>query len=77
MARAGKKPSVDQLAALFGILSDRTRLRIVEMLSRECCSVSAIVEATGRSQPLISHHLRILRESGLAATERKGALTFY
>lgn len=65
------------LSDLFAALSDPTRLRIVELLSQECCSVNAIVEATGRSQPLISHHLRVLRECGLAEGERKGALTYY
>ena len=68
---------VKSVSELFQILSDPTRLQIVELLNDECYSVSALVEATGRSQPLVSHHLRVLRECGVAEGERKGALTYY
>jgi DNA-binding transcriptional ArsR family regulator len=43
----------------------------------DCQSVSAIVEATGLPQPLVSHHLRVLRQQGLARPERRGAYTYY
>ena len=69
--------SLEAVAKLLKILSDPTRLRIIEVLTTECESVSAIVEATGLSQPLVSHHLRVLRNSGLARTERRGAYTYY
>ena len=69
--------SLTMAADLFKALSDPTRLRIIEKLTLECESVSAIVDATGLSQPLVSHHLRILREHGLARTERRGAFTYY
>ena len=68
---------VINLSELFQVLSDPTRLQIVELLNDECCSVTALVEATGRSQPLVSHHLRILRDSGFAEGERKGSMTYY
>ena len=68
---------LETVAALFKILSDPTRLRIVEALTLECESVSAIIELTGLSQPLVSHHLRVLREHGLARAERRGAFTYY
>lgn len=68
---------LDSIAKVFKTLSDSTRLRIVELLNEDCCSVSAIVDATGRSQPLVSHHLRVLRETGLARTERQGARVIY
>jgi DNA-binding transcriptional ArsR family regulator len=45
---------------MIKVLSDPTRLRIIEKLTLECESVSAIVDATGLSQPLVSHHLRVL-----------------
>ncbi|MCL6106905.1 MAG: ArsR family transcriptional regulator [Actinobacteria bacterium] len=43
----------------------------------DCQSVSAIVEETGLSQPLVSHHLRVLREAGLARAEIRGAFNYY
>ncbi len=57
--------------------SDPNRLRVVEALTLDCQSVSAIIEATELSQPLVSYHLRILSEHGLARAERRGAYTFY
>ena len=69
--------SLKNTASLFKTLSDVTRLRIIEALTLECESVSAIIELTGLSQPLVSHHLRVLRDSGLARTERRGAFTYY
>lgn len=68
---------IEIVAKLLKTLSDPTRLRIVEALTMECESVNRIVEVTGLSQPLVSHHLRVLRENGLARAERRGAYTFY
>ncbi len=69
--------SLQAVANLFRTFSDPNRLVIIKGLTLKCESVSAIVERTGMSQPLVSHHLRILREQGLARTERRGAYTYY
>jgi len=69
--------TVEAIADIFKTLSDANRLRILNALSLRCESVSAIVERTGLSQPLVSHHLGVLHESGLARAERRGNLTFY
>lgn len=69
--------SLETAADLFKTLSDPNRLRVVEALTLDCQSVSAIIEATELSQPLVSYHLRILSEHGLARAERRGAYTFY
>ena len=68
---------IDTVAKLLRVLSDPTRLRIVQALTMECESVNRIVEITGLSQPLVSHHLRVLRENGLARPERRGPYTYY
>ena len=68
---------LEAAADLFKTLSDPNRLRVVEALTLDCQSVSAIIEATELSQPLVSYHLRILSEHGLARAERRGAYTFY
>jgi ArsR family transcriptional regulator len=67
----------DAVARLLHGLSDPNRLRIIRELTMDCQSVSAIVDATGLPQPLVSHHLRVLRQRGLARPERRGAYTFY
>ncbi len=69
--------SLETAADLFKTLSDPNRLRVVEALTLDCQSVSAIIEATELSQPLVSYHLRILSEHGLARAERRGAYTYY
>ncbi len=69
--------SLQAVANLFRTLSDANRLAIIRGLTLKCESVSAIVERTGMSQPLVSQHLRILREQGLVRTERRGAYTYY
>ncbi len=68
---------IETIAEIFKTLSDPNRLRIIKALTLDCQSVSAIVEATEMSQPLVSHHLSVLRRRGLARTERRGAYTFY
>jgi DNA-binding transcriptional ArsR family regulator len=68
---------IDLIAELFKTLADVNRLRIVQALTLDCRSVSAIVKATGLSQPLVSYHLRVLSEQGLARAEPRGAYTYY
>ena len=65
------------MAAIFKILADPTRLQLLEAMSLECKSVSRLVAESGLPQPMVSHHLRILRDAGLARAERRGAYTFY
>lgn len=66
-----------ELSRFFKALSEPARLRIVAALSDECRPVSDVVTMTGLSQPLVSHHLRILRESGIARPQRRGSFVYY
>ena len=68
---------VEMIAKIFKTLSDTNRLRIIKAFTMNCQSVSAIVKATEMSQPLVSHHLSVLRKTGLARAERHGAYTYY
>lgn len=70
-------PPVEELARLFKALSEPARLAIVLALSDECRPVSDVVEATGLPQPLVSHHLRILRDAGIARPDRRGTFIYY
>lgn len=67
-----------QPVQLFKILSDETRLAIVMLLreSGELC-VCDICAATAESQPKISRHMAILRESGLVLDRREGKWIHY
>ena len=66
-----------QAASLFGQLGDGTRLRILWLLchSREC--VSNIAAALGLSKALVSHHLQLLKRTGLVVSERVGQEIHY
>lgn len=67
----------EPMAAIFKILADPTRLQLLEAMSLECKSVSRLIAESGLPQPMVSHHLRILRDAGLARAERRGAYKFY
>jgi DNA-binding transcriptional ArsR family regulator len=58
-------------------LSDRNRLRILLLISSGRKSVSAIVEELDLSQPLVSHHLKELKQSLLVKVEREGPFIYY
>jgi len=69
--------SITSVERFFKLLGDGSRLRIVETLARGEASVSEILERTGLAQTLVSFHLRILREAGIVATDRRGPFIFY
>jgi ArsR family transcriptional regulator, arsenate/arsenite/antimonite-responsive transcriptional repressor len=68
------------LAAGFTALADPVRLRVLSMLADaadgEVC-VCEFVAPLGKSQPTISHHLKILSEAGLVHGERRGKWVWY
>jgi len=70
-------PGLSRLQAVFQTLGDANRLKIIEFLGEEERSVSEMVAATGLSQPLVSHHLRILREAGIVESQREGPFVYY
>ena len=63
--------AVKTMGGLLAALGDPIRLGIVELLSRhDRLCVCEIVEAFPVEQPTISHHLRLLRETGLVDVVR-------
>ncbi|MGA2527937.1 MAG: metalloregulator ArsR/SmtB family transcription factor [Acidimicrobiales bacterium] len=64
----------------FMALADPVRLRVLSILAAapagEVC-VCNFVEPLGKSQPTISHHLRILSEAGLVSGDRRGKWVWY
>ncbi len=48
----------------FEVLAEPNRRRILDLLRGEECSVGQLVDGLPVSQPAVSKHLRVLRESG-------------
>lgn len=69
--------NIEQIARLFKILSDTNRLKIISVLGKNKCSVSELINGTGLPQTLVSFHLRVLRDSEMVDTERKGPFIYY
>jgi arsenate reductase (thioredoxin) len=58
-------------------LGDPLRWRIVELLAGEQLCVAHLAEELGAAQPLVSHHLKVLRAAGLIESERYRYWTYY
>jgi DNA-binding transcriptional ArsR family regulator len=72
------RETIADWAELFGLFSDRTRLRILYHLSRcDEMHVGGLCELLGQCQPAVSHHLSRLREAGVITARREGKLRFY
>jgi ArsR family transcriptional regulator len=62
---------------MFAALSDRTRLRLLNLMrDREVC-VCYFVDILGQSQPKISRHLAYLRRAGIVSARREGKWMHY
>lgn len=69
-----------ELARRFAALSDPVRLRLLSLLATSSAGavcVCDLVEPVGKSQPTVSHHLRILREAGLVTSKKRGTNVWY
>ena len=59
------------------VLGDPMRLRIVELLGGEELCVCHLTDELDAAQPLVSHHLKVLRDAGLVESERFRYWTYY
>ncbi len=69
----------ERLLAAFKALADPVRLELLHFLRSQegpTC-VCDIVDRFDKSQPTISHHLKVLREAGLLTQSRAGIWAFY
>jgi ArsR family transcriptional regulator len=66
-----------RLETLFLALADRTRLRLLNLISGGEVCVCFFVEVLAEPQPKISRHLGVLRHAGLAAARREGKWMHY
>lgn len=66
-----------QVAEVFKQISDGTRLRILWLLCHCEQCVSNISAAMEMSDPAVSHHLKLLKKSGLIVSRRDGKEIYY
>lgn len=66
-----------QLADMFRLLGDHSRLKLVMMLEKGGTPASAAAAAAGLSPQLASHHLRLLKAARLVQAVRKGREIHY
>src|SRR5215208_980100 len=71
------KKNEAQSELLFKALADRTRLRLLNLMSAGEVCVCFFVEVLGASQPKISRHLAYLRRAGIVAARREGKWMHY
>ena len=68
------------LAEAFKALGDPVRLRLLSLLATsdegEVCACD-LVEPVGKSQPTVSHHLKVLRQAGLVTATKRGVNIWY
>lgn len=66
-----------ELADMFRLMSDPSRLRIILACLDQPASVGDMAASLGLSPSLVSHHLRLLRAGRLIQAERRGNRVFY
>jgi len=73
--------SIDDQAALFGVLADPTRLKLLRLLAQQrepnALCVNALAYQLGVTQSAVSQHLRVLKSAGLVKGERRGYRIHY
>lgn len=68
---------MEQLLAALRAAGERTRLRLIALLSANELAVNEIGRVLGQSQPRVSRHLKLLCEAGLLERFQEGAYVFY
>ncbi|GAB3261463.1 ArsR/SmtB family transcription factor [Kineosporia babensis] len=71
------EPGLAEAAQLFKILGHESRLWLLRLISAQPSTVGELAERTAMSQPLVSQHLRTLRQGGLVTAVRSGKEVTY
>src|SRR5215210_6364017 len=74
-----KRERAERIAQIAKALADPVRLQLVDVLRKHAGKVCVceLVPLFDLSQPTVSHHLKVLREAGLVASERRGLWAYY
>jgi ArsR family transcriptional regulator len=68
---------VKAASALYRLLGDEARLRLLRVLDKDRFNVKELTGILGLAQSGVSRHLGLLKEAGLVVEERDGAFSFY
>ncbi len=66
-----------EASALFRLLGDEARLRLLRVLARDRFNVTELTGVLGLAQSGVSRHLGLLKDAGLVSEERDGAYSYY
>jgi ArsR family transcriptional regulator, lead/cadmium/zinc/bismuth-responsive transcriptional repressor len=69
--------TIEKVGAIFGMLADPTRARLVFALSREELCVGDLAALLGMTMSAVSHQLRLLRQMDLVKHRKQGRMAFY
>lgn len=73
------RQQADLLARSFAALADPIRLRLLSYIASadgEVCACD-LVKPSGRSQPTVSHHMKILVDAGIVTRDKRGLWVWY
>ncbi len=70
-------PPAPEVAGLFALLADPTRLRLLAALAAGELCVCDLAATTGINRTTVSHQLRTLREGRFVRSRREGRVIFY
>ena len=73
-----KERDAQQLASAFAALSDPVGLRLLSLIAAEgeICACD-LVAPVGKSQPTVSHHLKVLHDAGILTREQRGRWAYF
>lgn len=73
------RAQAERLAGVAKALGDPVRVTLLDVLRRDAGKVCVceLVPLFELSQPTVSHHLKVLRDAGLVASERQGIWAYY
>lgn len=72
-----KQNCLIEMESLFLALSDKTRLRLLNLMRGGEVCVNSFTEILGESQPKISRHLAYLKTAGIVSARREGKWVYY
>jgi SAM-dependent methyltransferase len=68
---------VNRASALYRVLGDEARLRLLRVLDRERLNVTELTGIVGLAQSGVSRHLGLLKDAGLVSEEKDAGYTYY
>jgi ArsR family transcriptional regulator len=74
-----ERGQAERMAEVAKALGDPVRMQLVDVLRKHAGKVCVceLVPLFDLSQPTVSHHLKVLRDAGVVASERRGLWSFY